>query len=621
MELNNQYKEKNLNEPINNNSKLLSKITKNNQRQMISNFNTMEINNILNKNIFNIYKNNYTFSNDFNNYNNIISQIQNNNELNINNNYKNNFIFSLNQNFIGNQINIIQYNNKINNIIPCLNQIKNKNFTNSIRINNFHSINNINNISSIYNNNIIINPQNMNISKLNNNINYYNSLNKINNFKNEKQIQNNLNSINIIQNNNIKNNMNNNNFIKDNLNNSFNNKTISSNSNENKLSKDNELGKNYTEDFMKFINTLSIPLINFLCSSKGTLEIQKKLGKSNNECKMLLIQLLNKEGLSIIMKNTYGNYFFQQLIKGAEDIIISLIISYISTSFIEISKDSCGTFSIQALLNEISSIEDELEILNCIKNHEIEMAFNKNATYVLQKIVLLFPDIHRIYLNEIILNNFKELCLDCNGICLIKNFIKTNTLVNNKKRINEEIIKNFVILAESPFGNYGIQYLMENWNKTELNDIKKKIIENIYKLSIQQFSSNVVEKGIEIFDDESREKIIKKLCFEGNFIILLKNKFGRFVLNKAINYMKLNLKNEFEIYLLNNINNNSYCHKDKNKVKKFIMKINSNKFQTDFNFDLNKEIFVRKNIGKICNYNYDMKSNNNNNYRNKNFFL
>ena len=612
MELNNQYKEKNLNEPINNNSKLLSKITKNNQRQMISNFNTMEINNILNKNIFNIYKNNNTFSNDFNNFNNIISQIQNNNELNINNNYKNNFVFSLNQNFIENQINIIQYNNKINNIIPCLNQIKNKNFTNNIRINNFHSINNINNISSIYNNNIIINPQKKNISNLNNNINYYNSLNKINNIKNEKQIQNNLNSINIIQNNNIKNNMNNNNFIKDNLNNSFNNKTINSNSNENKLSKDNELGKNYTEDFMKFINTLSIPLVNFLCSSKGTLEIQKKLGKSNNECKMLLIQLLNKEGLPIIMKNTYGNYFFQQLIKGAEDIIISLIISYITTSFIEISKDSCGTFSIQALLNEISSIEDELEILNCIKNHEIEMAFNKNATYVLQKIVLLFPDIHRIYLNEIILNNFKELCLDCNGICLIKNFIKTNTLVNNKKRINEEIIKNFVILAESPFGNYGIQYLMENWNKTELNDIKKKIIENIYKLSIQQFSSNVVEKGIEIFDDESREKIIKKLCFEGNFIILLKNKFGRFVLNKAINYMKLNLKNEFEIYLLNNINNNSYCHKDKNKVKKFIMKINSNKYQTDFNFDLNKEIFVRKNMGKICNYNYDMKNNNNN---------
>ena len=289
--------------------------------------------------------------------------------------------------------------------------------------------------------------------------------------------------------------------------------------------------------------------------------------------------------------------------------IISLIISFISEEFVNISKDSSGTFSVQALLNEVSSINEEQQILNSIKTHEMEMAFNKNATYVLQKIILLFPDIHRINLNEIILNNFKDLCLDSNGICLIKNFIKTNTLVNNKKRINEEIDKNFIVLAESPFGNYGIQYLMENWEKNELNNIKNKILENIYKLSIQKFSSNVVEKAIEIFDEE---KMIKKLCFEGKFITLLKNKFGRFVLYKAINSMKINLKNEFEIYLKNNINNNVYSQKDKNKVKKFVMKIKNNKIQNDFNFDSNKRYFVSYNVGNFCNFDFkDNKSNNN----------
>ena len=38
-----------------------------------------------------------------------------------------------------------------------------------------------------------------------------------------------------------------------------------------------------------------------------------------------------------------------------------------------------------------------------------------------------------------------------------------------------------------------------------LNDIKDKIIENIYKLSIQQISSNVVEKAIEIFEGEIKK--------------------------------------------------------------------------------------------------------------------
>ena len=362
--------------------------------------------------------------------------------------------------------------------------------------------------------------------------------------------------------------------------------------------------QNQNDEFMKYINSLPMKLVNYLCTPKGTLDIQKKLEKSNREYKIMLVNHLNKQGLSKIMKNTYGNYFFQQLIKNNEQSFISLIISYISEDFIDISKDFSGTFSLQALLDEVVSFEEEQKILNYIYNYEMEMAFNKNATHVLQKIVLLFPDIHRIHLNEIIINNFIELCLDSNGICLIKIFIKTNTLIDDKKRINEKIITNFITLAENPFGNYGIQYLMEIWNVNDLNDVKEKILENIYKLSLQQFSSNVIEKAIEIFQEENRNTIIKKLCFEGNFVlVLIKNKFGKFVLNKAIKYMKMDIKNEFEIYLINEINNNNYKNKDKNKIKKLLTKIKNSKFSKNECFN---------NINKMYNSNFYFNNINNN---------
>ena len=569
-----------------------SKIINNNKNQILANFYNNVIGNgignnnnkILNINKiedYNSYNYNRVLANNINNYN-LINKTQKDHNIHINNGNYNNIYLSLCQNLINNKNNYLNNFNMISN----LNQI-NSNMINTINVNN---INNVNGISNIRNNNIILNPININIS----NIEYFNGLN---------QIKNNINSLNIIKKNLLENNINNNNnFVNNvnNVNNSFLNN--SSNNNDNFFPiNDNDKNKILIIDFLKYIKTLTMPLVNFLCTTKGTLEIQKKLGRSN-ECKILLIKLLNKEGLTIIMKNTYGNYFFQQLIKGAEEIIISLILSFILDNFIDISKDPSGTFSVQALLNEISSIKDEQQILNCIKNHEIEMTFNKNATYVIQKIVLLFPDIHRIYLNEIILNNFKDLCLDCNGICLIKNFIKTNTILNNKKRINEEIVKHFVVLAESPFGNYGIQYLMENWNKNEFNDMKTKILENLHKLSVQQYSSNVVEKAIEIFDDETRELIIKKLCLDDNFIVLLKNKFGRFVLNKAISYMDINLKNQLELILINNIKNNIYSNKDKIKVKKFLMKIKNNKYQKNNNIDLDKEYCIRNNLSNFCNY-------------------
>ena len=574
-----------------------SNVVCNEYNNILFNFRNSDINNCKDNNYcFNNYSNITTGNN---NYYNIISQIKGDrNAFKDKDSHciQNNFPFSINLNSNKNDINYIENKNSFFNdqyIMQKLNQIHNLHGINNININNFNIIGNINNIEFMNNNkidnNISSNSQKINTSKISN---FSHLLEQMNN-NNDNINQNILNDSNS--------NYNNTTFTNDNNN--------SKNSNDMKIAMD----KNYIKDFIRFVNNISMPLVEFLCTPKGTLEIQKKIETGQNQCKILIIKLLKKEGLSIIMKNIYGNYFFQQLIKGTQGIIISKIISYISDEFVNISKDPSGTFSIQALLNEVSSIKEEQQILICIQNHEIEMAFNKNATYVIQKIILLFPDIHRVYLNEIILNNFKDLCLDSNGICLIKNFIKTNTLINNKKRIIEEIVKNFVVLANSPFGNYGIQYIMDNWNQNELNDFIKKIMENIYKLSIQQFSSNVVEKAIEKIDDESREKMIRKLCFESNFIILLKNKFGRFVLQKAINHMSPELKNEFENNLVDKINSNIYSHKDKNKVKKFVMKIMNNQQPNNYNFELSNEYFVRNNMSNFCNYDF------NNNIPNYNF--
>ena len=502
-----------------------------NDNSFVSNRNNNILINIINPNInkfnnYNIYNHNDPILNNRGNYNNFMAPIDYNTIPYFNNN---DHSYLLSHNYY-NHINI-------------------EDVINNIRLNSNTNNNNMINLSKDNNNTGILS-----INNINNNNDYNNNylkLNKINKTMNKSQLK---------------------------------------NKNDNNIKKENKNinEKTYLDEFLQYINSLPMPLVNFLCTSKGILEIKRKLPKSNYDYKMFLTLHLNKDGLSKIMKNTYGNYFFQQLIKKSEERFISLIISYISENFINISKDSSGTFSLQALLEEISTLEEEQKILNCIKNHEMEMAYDKNATHVLQKLILLFPDIHRVELNKIILDNFKDLCLHCNGICLIKNFIRSNTIINDKKRINNEIINNFVTIAESPFGNYGIQYLMENWDKDMLIDIRVKIMENLYKLSIQQFSSNVVEKAIEIFDEEYKEILIRKLCFEDNFIELLKRKFGRFVLYKAINYMKIDLKKELENKLINNLNNNIYNNKDKNNVKKFLLKIHYKKNENDYSLFNNK---------------------------------
>ena len=344
------------------------------------------------------------------------------------------------------------------------------------------------------------------------------------------------------------------------------------------------------EKFITFIKNMQVPLVDYVCNSKGALELQKILEKSGLEVKMYFIELLKRDGLTKIMKNVHGNYFFQKLIKEAPEKIISNIIFYILEDFINISKDDSGTFSVQALLNEVSSINSINKILQRIKGNELEMIYDKNATYVVQKMILKFPDFYRKELNDLILQNFPKLCLDVNGICLIKNFIRANTIESELEKMKMIITNNFLLLAQSPYGNYAIQFLMEKLPKNELNEIFDVLTDNIFKLSVQQYSSNVVEKSFEKMNDFHRLKIFDKLFFLGKFIFILKNKFGKFVIRKAVNYMSNELKKKVEFELINNINKGIYNHKDKNRVKKFLYKIQGDNnivnHNNNFNFCL-----------------------------------
>ena len=64
------------------------------------------------------------------------------------------------------------------------------------------------------------------------------------------------------------------------------------------------------------------------------------------------------------------------------------------------------------------------------------------------------------------------------------------------------------------------------------------------------------------------------LCFQGKLIALLKNKFGKFVIRKAINYVPNKLKKKIEFDLVNNLNNGEYNNKEKNNVEEDNNKIN-----------------------------------------------
>ena len=323
------------------------------------------------------------------------------------------------------------------------------------------------------------------------------------------------------------------------------------------------------KQFEESIN--SIPsLINHLRTQRGTKEIQKLILKYPKECITILINKLNNE-ISLLMIDLYGNYFCQFILKLCNPNQITMILNYIRFNYINIAKNNSGTHVLQTLCDMISNQNHEKLILSFIEKNEIEMAYHSNATHVLQKIIISINEVRREKLNNIIIENFKDLCLDVNGICVVKKFINSNILSSIKNQIISIITNNCVEITQNPFGNYAIQYTIEVYGMSDCESIINIILKNICELSTQKYSSNVTEKIINILNEQQISILIKELFYSRKIMKIIKNKFGKYVLKRAINILNDKQKEEISNHLsVINVSN----ARDRNKLKNFISFIN-----------------------------------------------
>ena len=72
--------------------------------------------------------------------------------------------------------------------------------------------------------------------------------------------------------------------------------------------------------------------------------------------------------------------------------------------------------------------------------------------------------------------------------------------MNLRKVLLDTITGNALEIVQNPFGNYIIQHILDEWGPEIAKDIINVIIGNMIALSMQKFSSNVVEKCFDLVD-------------------------------------------------------------------------------------------------------------------------
>ena len=477
----------------------------------------------------------------------------------------------LNMNLLYNDSNPFSYNftnsHQINNLEPSLYGIQNKNFYNNYNQINNETLNttasfssnfdNLNNnllsMNSMNNNSFInLSYNNFNISFINENNNFINRGKKYHNsfFAGDKICFNK--NIRNIQNNSKNNDLNNNNVELEFL-------LIEVNKTLNRIQKID----------LTFFNKLKGKFEQIIRTYKGSRIFQNYLKNTHIDILHLIFEEI-KTNLSDLLRDNYANYFCKKFFDCLNQKDRIEYLKIIQNDFNTLAIDITATYPIQGIIEQLGSKIEKNIIYLGIRDSINTFCYNKYGTHVIEKILSYFEDEFTKEIINYIYNNFIDLAYNINGICVVKKLL----LMTHKKELHQKIKKivceNALNLIVHQYGNYVIQVIFENWDDNELVEILNQYKTKYVFLSKLKYSSNVIERII-VKNKNNLDYYIQVICIENTLSELMLNKYGNYVIQKAI---KLSSGKSKDI-ITQEIVKNLHIIEDKKIINKWKMIISS----------------------------------------------
>jgi len=193
-----------------------------------------------------------------------------------------------------------------------------------------------------------------------------------------------------------------------------------------------------------------------------------------------------------------------------------------------------GTHTIQKMVDLANLDEEEKFFEIVLTGHVGVLAIDQQGTHIVQKIITSFTEINRQYIFNEIQEAFLSISKNSHGLWVIKKLVSNTSNLANRESLVDFISQNAIELIQDPYGNYAVQEIMEKWSEQNFKTLYSKVKSKIAQLSIQKFSSNVVEKWLELSDAEQRTDFIYSIAKIDKLVNVMKNSFGNYVVQKAL---------------------------------------------------------------------------------------
>ena len=259
--------------------------------------------------------------------------------------------------------------------------------------------------------------------------------------------------------------------------------------------------------------------------------LQKKIEEKPELAGKILNNAL--QNIIQIITDPFGNYLIQKLFDYMSEEQICQFIALIQIDIYKICINSYGTRVIQKIIDYLHTELLLKTFLNLIKPIVKQIILDINGSHILIKLIEInSPTATKVIYGEIA-ENIVLISVHKHGCCVLQKCIE-RAAPKEQHQLFSLLLYHCKELIIDQCGNYIIQFMI-TLNIEEINlNVAEQLSDDIENYSKQKYSSNVVEKCLECGTDQICDKIIKALLAAECIVSLLLDKFGNYVVQKAL---------------------------------------------------------------------------------------
>ncbi|KAI3978521.1 hypothetical protein MKX01_015696 [Papaver californicum] len=248
-----------------------------------------------------------------------------------------------------------------------------------------------------------------------------------------------------------------------------------------------------------------------------------------------------------LMVDPFGNYLIQRLLDVCTEqqrMHILVMVTRERNQLVRISLNTHGTRAVQKLIETLKTREQITHVISALEPRFLDLMKDTNGNHVIQKCLQCLSTDDNKFIFDAAARFCTDIAIDRHGCCVLQKCI-TFATGGCRDKLVAEICVNGLFLAQDAFGNYVIQFIVELKLPFASAILHSQFERNYAHLSMQKFSSNVVQKCIQNFTEEYRTKIILELLSSpSQFEQLLQDPYANYVIQTALDVVKGTLRDK-----------------------------------------------------------------------------